>query len=309
MACLSSLPPEICVEILHHLPIKSLLDFGLTSKNNHDLHYCSLFSLHLGVFHSKLGGLLNLMEATASNNCLHAIQIVLPKTGCKNQEPIVRMQNRKIQAVLKRYQSIFRNLEIAMWDISEGTATVLAQLRNLRHLSIRLDHPHTRHPAVDRSFWQQSPGSTVWNSLASKPGKTCALGRLRSLNLERTGITDYQLKEILKTNPNLTELRLRKCFTLTEGAFKFLAGSQVGQRLETFHFTMVDDERIDERVLKHIAKLPKLKVTLVQLFHCFAYVLIIGGIVAFFAWMSPHRKRNCGENERDLEDPGFDASR
>ncbi len=56
MVTLSSLPPEITREILHHLPIYTLLQFGLTSRLNHTIQACSMSSLRLGVFHSRLGG-------------------------------------------------------------------------------------------------------------------------------------------------------------------------------------------------------------------------------------------------------------
>ena len=56
MAALSSLPPELLREVLRYLPIRSLLNFGLTSKVNHTLQACSLSILRLGVFHSRLGG-------------------------------------------------------------------------------------------------------------------------------------------------------------------------------------------------------------------------------------------------------------
>ena len=41
----------------------------------------------------------------------------------------------------------------------------------------------------------------VWNNLAFNIGKTF-LDRLRSLNLERAGITDYQLAAVLESNPS-----------------------------------------------------------------------------------------------------------
>lgn len=113
-----------------------------------------------------------------------------------------------------------------MWELHDSAASSIAQLKNLKKLSIRLDHPHTRYRGIDRRFWESY-------NLASKPGKT-ALGRLRSLNLERAGITDYQLAKVLESNPMLTELRLRKRLTLTDNTFKILAESSVGRRMETY---------------------------------------------------------------------------
>ena len=126
---------------------------------------------------------------------------------------MVYMQNREIRHVVERYQSSLRDLEIAMWELQEGTARSLAQLTNLKHLSIRFEHPRT--VLVNRAFWRGSPGSVVWNFLASKKGGQRALGRLETLILEGAGITDYQLREILRGNPKINVLVLRKCCNLT----------------------------------------------------------------------------------------------
>ena len=146
--------------------------------------------------------------------------------------------------------------------MQESAAKSIAELQNLKRLSVRLDHPHTRYSGVDAQFWETSPGSSVWNFLAPKTGKANALGRLQSLSLERAGLTDFQLARILDTNPLLTELRLRKCFNLTEKTFKTLADSKVGQQLETLHFTKSQSEGIDDRILDCIGMFPKLKVCL-----------------------------------------------
>ncbi len=259
MATFSSLPPEMSREVLRYLPVRSLLDFGLTSKNNHALQSCSLSKLRLGVFHSRLGGMVSLMEATADRSYLHSVQMILPKTESRTKVKVIHNQNLRIRKVVDAYRQTLRDLEVALWELDDSTVCSIAQLKNLKRLSIRLDHPHTRFPGIDRQFWESSPGSTVWNSLASKPGRR-ALGRLRSLNLERAGITDYQLAKVLESNPMLTELRLRKCLTLTNKTFKILAESNVGRHIETLCFTKSDSDDIDGRLLEYIGKLPNLKV-------------------------------------------------
>lgn len=259
MATLSTLPPEISCEVLRYLPIRSLLYFGLTSMNNHALQSCSLSKLCLGVFHSRLGGMVSLMEATADRSCLHSVQMILPKDESRAKVKVIYNQNLRIRKVVDGYQHTLRDLEVALWELHDSSACSIAQLRNLKRLSIRLDHPHTRFPGIDRQFWESSPGSTVWNNLASKSEKT-ALGRLRSLNLERAGITDYQLAKVLESNPMLTEIRLRKCLNLTDKTFKIVAESKIGRRIKTLCFTKSDSDSIDDRILEHIGKLPNLKV-------------------------------------------------
>ena len=259
MATLSSLPPEISREVLRYLPVRALLNFGLTSKNNHALQSCSLSKLRLGVFHSRLGGMVSLMEATGDQSSLHSVQMVLSKDESRTKVKVTQNQNLRVRKVVDAYQKTLRDLEIALWELDDSTACSLARLKNLKRLSIRLDHPHTRFPGVDRQFWESSPGSTVWNNLASTVGKS-TLGRLQSLTLERAGITDYQLAKMLESNPMLTELCLRKCLTLTNKFFKILAESRIGQQIETLCFTKSDSDGIDNRMLEYIGKLPNLKV-------------------------------------------------
>lgn len=196
----------------------------------------------------------------ADRSCLHSVQVVLPKHESRTKDKIIYNQNFRIQKVVHAFRHTLRDLELALWELHDSSASAIAQLKNLKRLSIRLDHPHTRYSGIDPQFWDCSPGSTVWNLLASRPGKASALGRVQSLNLERVGITDYQLAKVLESNPTLIELRLRKCFTLTDKTFKILAESKVGRQLETLHFTKSNIDEIDEGILSYIGSLPKLKV-------------------------------------------------
>lgn len=185
----------------------------------------------------------------ADRSCLHSVNIVLPKHECRTKDKVICNQNSRAREIVVKYQHTLRSFEIALWELQEISANSIAQLRNLQKLSVRLDHPYTRHPGIEHKFWDTSPASTVWNILASKPGKTTALGRLRSLNLERAGITDYQLARIVESNPKLTELRLSRCFNLTTKTFKFLAESAVGRQLEVLHFTKCASNQIDDSIL------------------------------------------------------------
>ena len=174
---------------------------------------------------------------------------------------VIRNQNLLLFKAVSKYQYTLRILEVALWDLQHQPAESVGRMHNLRHLSIRLDHPHTRSSDVDRLFWRTAPGSTVWNALY--PGKNGGrfLGRLESLNLERAGITDYQLQRILEENPKICELRLRKCLMLTREIFAFLARSESGRRLKVFSFTQNSSTEIDNRVLKHLDHMTNLEVS------------------------------------------------
>ena len=258
MTNLSSLPPEILREILQYLPVRTLLSFGLTSKHNHAISLISLSSLRLGVFPSRLSSTIALLEAGEDRS---SVQIILPKSECRTKEMVIRNQNLLLFKAVSKYQYTLRILEVALWDLQHQLSESIGRMHNLRHLSIRLDHPHTRPSDVNRLFWRTAPGSTVWNALY--PGKNGGrfLGRLESLNLERVGITDYQLQRILEENPKICELRLRKCLMLTREIFAFLARSESGRRLKVFCFTQSTSTEIDNRVLKHIDYMTNLEVS------------------------------------------------
>ena len=260
MTTLTSLPPELTREIINYLPIQSLLSFGLTSKNNHAIQAASLSTLQLGVFHSRLSGMISFIESSSKRSSTHSVPVVLARSESRTKEQVIRHQNDTVREVVDRYQQTLRDLEIVVWDLTEATSISLAQLYNLRRLSLRFDHPFTRHRNLDKSFWDTVLRTTAWNNLASLRGKGKSLGRLESLTLERSGITDYQLRQILEGNPRLTELRLQKCLSLTQETLEYLANSGVGKRLEVLHLTKTGSDAIDERVLKHIANLPNLKV-------------------------------------------------
>ena len=266
MTNLDSLPPELIHEIMHHLSIRALLAFGLTSKIYHRCQSMSLSTLRLGVFQSRLSGIASLMESSEERSSIHSVQVILPRSESRTKSMTVRNQNNVIECVVKRYRHSLRDLEIALWELSQGTARSIAQMENLRHLAIRLDHPHTRHTGVDRNFWRTSPGSTVWNVLSNELGhnstnRSCH-GRLQSLALERAGITDYQLQKILERNPSITDLRLQKCLLLTQETFEYLANSSHRCNLKVLHFTQSTSSEIDNRLLPYIEMLSKLDVSI-----------------------------------------------
>ncbi|MCJ1400442.1 hypothetical protein MMC11_003647 [Xylographa trunciseda] len=257
MSSITSLPPEILREVLRHLPIPALLSFGGTSKYHHAIQSISLSKLRLGVFTSRINAMIGLLDTHDDQRKTHNVQIVLSKKDVRSKKMVIRNQNKIIFNVVSKYQHTLRELEVTLWDL-QLAAESIAKARNLLSLSIRLDHPLTRNADIDRSFWKDAPGSTVWNAFYGKEKGTTVFGRLESLNLERCGITDYQLQRFLEENPRITQLRLRKCLGLTEDFFRNLAHSMQGKSLRLLHFTQNTAEWVDERVLKHVEGLPSL---------------------------------------------------
>jgi len=265
------LPPEIIREVLEYLSIPSLLAFGQTSRTNHAIASAAFSHLRLGIFPSRINGLISMLEAGESQPRTHSVQVVLPKRDGRSKDMVIRKQNMVLSSIIIRHGQTLRDLEVAVWDLNQSAAEFIGQLRYLRHLSVRLDHPHTRFSGLDRSFWKSAPASTVWNAFSAprttsknilaieKPQR--GFGRLRSLALERAGITDYQIQCVLEDNPNITELRLQKCLGLTGGFFEHLIRSKVGHGLRVFHFTHNESEWLNEDVLKYIGQMPSLQVS------------------------------------------------
>ena len=200
------------------------------------------------------------METSRDEDMTHCVQKVLGKRKARNKDMISFNQNLTVARILHRYSRCLRDLEISLWDLQQSSAEVLAKMNGLRRLSIRLDHPNSKCADLNHSYWCHSPGSTVWNHLYARKGETPVLGRLTALNLERAGITDYQLIQIIEQNPKITEIRLRKCLTLTDEFFRELSKSKVGKELKTLHFTQSENARIDGRILKHISAMTSLEV-------------------------------------------------
>lgn len=268
MARIHLLPPEIIREVLQYLPIPSQFAFGQTSRTHHAIASTAFTRLRLGIFPSRLNGMVSILEAGDCQPSTHSVQVVIPKRDGRSKEMVIRKQNALLSSIIVRHGQTLRDLEIALWDLHQSAAESIGRLRNLRHLSIRLDHPHTRFLGIGPSFWKSAPASTVWNALSTPRQKNLpiqqaqtGLGRLRSLVLERAGITDYQIQCILEDNPSITELRLQKCMGLTEDFFKHLVQSNVGLGLRIFHFTHNESEWLDNRVLKYVEQLPNLHVS------------------------------------------------
>lgn len=274
----NSLPVEIAQEVLSRLPVRSLHAFALTSRASSVLARNSLRTLALGVFHTQISGLVSFMDAPSHLSSAFAVSVILARRDAKTRPQTIRNQNAVAARILRHHGRSLRELELVLWELDKPLADALTGLPNLHHLSLRFDHPYVRHPNLERRYWDSAPTGTVWNLLSSSSSSTTTtttggeeesgskprrslLGRLESLTLQRSGITDYQLERLVQQNPHLVELRLQKCLSLTQDFFEYLATrSPIADRLAILHVTHNRSRDIDERILPHIAKLTGLKV-------------------------------------------------
>ena len=263
IADLSSLPPELLHQTLTYLPVSSLLAFGQTSKYHHAVSARAFLKLRLGAFPSQINCVLSLFDALGDDDMAHSVQILLERKKNRSKDLVVRNQNRKLSAVLERQGRYLHDLEVSLWALEDPLAKRIGSLGMLRRLSVRMDHPHTRHADVPLSFWKSAEPSAAWNRLYANPGNgpLVPLGRLQILTLERAGITSYQLRRVLECNPRVTELRLRKCLALDDEFWAWLAASRFATQLKVFHFTHNTGRDMDNRVLDHLDAFSALEVS------------------------------------------------
>jgi len=252
---LETIPAEIVVLILSHLPIPALLSFGLTCKKNHAYHFMSLSTLQLAVFPRKVHALVAFLEPSTRtipkphNHVPVIISSRSPEVGRSSYKRVVQSpsvalantiqdQNYVLADIVFRYGAALRDLEFLAWDLNTVSATALAQsCSGLRQLALCFDHPNVRDRTLPRTYFESpGPGSTMWNALAGighQENKSLKLRTLQRLTLERVGITEFQLIKFVEANPGLIELRFKKCAGVGREFLSWLSESVQGrERLE-----------------------------------------------------------------------------
>ena len=101
------------------------------------------------------------MEATADWGCLHSVQRILPNDESRTKGESDMCSRHPTS---KNSRLTLRDVEVVLWELHGPSACTIAGMKTLKRLSIRLDHIHI---TIDRQFWDNSPGSSVWNNLAS----------------------------------------------------------------------------------------------------------------------------------------------
>ncbi|KAL9617868.1 MAG: hypothetical protein Q9160_007356 [Pyrenula sp. 1 TL-2023] len=224
---LSILPPELLLQVLSHLPVASLLSFGLTSHPNHDFHYHALKTLHIAAFPKRIHSLLSFLDSSTpfpSPNHVATTTKHIPRSSSTSptllHSMIIKSQNDILSSVLPRHGRYLQTLAFYAHDILPCTALALAQhAPQLQDLTLSFLHPHARPSTVPRSLIEEpSPPSPLWNAIAgigpcAQSGFSTAQGlrNLHTLTLVRVSITSFQLLTLISHNDRLRSLRLRKC--------------------------------------------------------------------------------------------------
>ncbi|PWY86862.1 hypothetical protein BO70DRAFT_360573 [Aspergillus heteromorphus CBS 117.55] len=168
-------------------------------------------------------GAKSLLKTNAPKRRVH-----MPQEMSRTLEQTVREQNKIFTQVVDRYGRGLRMLEFMAYDLDDEGAMALATKCQtmLQHLALRFEHPHIRDGPIRPNAWlSPSPGSTAWNVLIGI-GRYQQLGLcgLRTLIIERAGITPWQLMMLVKKNPKLTVLKLRTCRGVQSEFLDWLGG-------------------------------------------------------------------------------------
>lgn len=152
---------------------------------------------------------------------------------------MVRNQNKVFAQFINRYGKSLAELEFMAYDLDIQSAQALGQncQESLRHLALRFEHPHIRDGFTRPTMWfQPAPGSTAWNALIGigpQPNnRGMKITGLKSLIMERAGITPWQLMMLVRNNPNLTTLKLRTCSGAQPEFLDWLGGIDEGSDSE-----------------------------------------------------------------------------
>ena len=164
---------------------------------------------------------------------------------------MVRVQNDIFAKVLSRYGASLCHLELMAYDLNADGAFALGKFcgSSLCHLALRLEHTQVRDGLGDLNTWSHpAAASTAWNALIGV-GPYNQFGQIRNLRtliLERAGITPWQLVKLVKCNPELITLKLRTCNGAQPG-FLYWLGGLAGEDDEDHDITLQGRGSNDEK--------------------------------------------------------------
>ncbi|KAF4301835.1 putative f-box domain protein [Botryosphaeria dothidea] len=233
---------------------------------------------------SSVGSLPSSSPSTASDPFTEDCTVahVIPQASELRPHTLLAFHTALTSSILSRYCMSMRHLELSIWTLTPPVADALAGLKNLRTLCLRIEDPFGRGflrrwiinwgsttdeeddvgprsprrvPDLYRALPEAGTG-TEWNKFAE------AWSRLETLRLVGAEISDWQLCQILKKNPGLKELWLKKCLDVGAELLKFLDEEWEGRSyLQTLGLVDCDlAGEVNQDAVKHIGSLSNLQV-------------------------------------------------
>ena len=249
---LLTLPTELLLRILSHLPVKSLLAFSLASQYCLTLSHNALPDLAFAIYPSRLiRNLALLSEPDApreddNNNTtnpsastgtgavpvtlLHSprksnrVTLLIPQAETMPPTTLLAFHDALHRSILTRYATGLRVLDLSIWRLWRGVAAALSELRGLVSLGLEVNDPFVFRGAprtagvwigtVDEALTKEEEG--VWETLGE------AWEGLRILRLGGVGITAAELGKLLGRNWGIRELWLKRCEVVLPGFWSVL---------------------------------------------------------------------------------------
>lgn len=149
---------------------------------------------------------------------------------CPPLKSTIHAQNDVLARVLRRYGRSLIDLRFMAYDLAVHGANALVNFcgPKLQHLALCFEHPYVRTDTLTHTYWlRPAPTSAAWSALirAGIPGKSMGgLCNLRSLTLERAGISAWQLRILVRQNRSLKVLKLRTCGAVQPSFVNWLGG-------------------------------------------------------------------------------------
>jgi hypothetical protein len=293
MSTLLDLPPELLVPTITLLPLKSLLRFSECSRYARSLANASLRTLDLEFgppsylddlcsttlraslhpsnrfFSSRVISLVakharlhtaNLdgrdREASTNNKMAYKTIVRIHDAHRHEHPTLVHLHSALLSSILGRYRHGLQKIDITVWAFTTPVAKAISELSALRSLSVKVQEPYyIRSPpqnceTAQLAAWQILVTSSAW------------AGRLLVLRIENADIAESSLFGVLDNNPFCQALSLRKCASIRQTLWRFLAMDWHGR--DALHSLVIEEHGVilNNAALEEIGKLGGLQVSL-----------------------------------------------
>ncbi|KAL6712453.1 hypothetical protein ACN47E_000330 [Coniothyrium glycines] len=225
---LLDLPLELLINILGHLPVRSLLHFSETSQYSRFLANSNLQTLKLGVRSPRSRNIIR----TGSER----INIRIKDALDYDYTTLLNFHTTLVQGIIVRHADMLHTLDLSLWTLTKPIAEAITKVSALRNLSIRLEEDvYVR--AVPRSCVARDriEQDRAWTLLVESATWKY---RLRSLKLESTEITTEQLTTLLDGSRQCAELHLSRCRYVTSEVWDLLGNQSWSGRLALRKLTL-----------------------------------------------------------------------
>jgi hypothetical protein len=180
-----------------------------------------------------------------------AIDVIIPDATSLDHSIQLKFQSALTISILGRYHFSLRHLHVNLWALTCPIADSLAELSNLRSLSIRIEDPTVRLSRNRQGSKHRSEETLAWARLGG------SWGQLQALQIDNAKITTESLVDIIKFTP-LQELWIRRCPKIGKSLWWHLKDSTRPGKLEILGVSGCSE--IDEEAAEWIAEMESLKV-------------------------------------------------